>query len=460
MGLLLDQMNPVIVRQITVKDFHRFRDRYIPPLDNPVFQTGLRTATQTSMLIAKGHLWGSLRAGAQPMFHSNHLSQYSGIINTAVDGLIGTLSAIAKSGKEVEIMQHLGQMTMQVTGAAAFGVDLHAQRGVSEADAELTTAVKTVFASSAPSFWFLLAMLVPAPLQPLIKALSARFPDEKLSALHKAYEVVYDVSATLIENSKRKLQGKDVAPSDWTWFERDAGSPYKDVVPDGTSIIPTLLHANNKATGTPLSDLQIAAQVTTFMLAGYETTSVALTYCIYFLSKHPDAQSKLLEEVDQFQGKPSYEDLGRFPYASGVLNEAMRILPPAPLFARIAQEDVQIGSFAVPKGTPVQIGVYAMHHDERWWQDAEQFKPERWLGDKTGGDRSGGLAYLPFGAGPRMCIGIKLAVEEATIALIRLYQQFTFQLSENCVEPLDLKQAITMSPKGGVPVYVTKRAQA
>lgn len=96
--------------------------------------------------------------------------------------------------------------TLQVTcwtiqQLVACRVDLHAQRGVSEADAELTTAVKTVFASSAPSFWFLLAMLVPAPLQPLIKALSARFPDEKLSALHKAYEVVYDVSATLIEVS-------------------------------------------------------------------------------------------------------------------------------------------------------------------------------------------------------------------------------------------------------------------
>lgn len=78
------------------------------------------------------------------------------------------------------------------------------------------------------------------------------------------------------------------------------------------------------------------------MLAGYETTSMALTYCIYLLSKHPDAQAKLLEEVDQFQGKPGYEDLGRFPFASGVLNEAMRILPPAPLFARTAQEDVKV----------------------------------------------------------------------------------------------------------------------
>lgn len=87
---------------------------------------------------------------------------------------------------------------------------------------------------------------------------------------------------------------------------------------------------------------QIAAQVTTFMLAGYETTSVALTYCIYLLSKHPAAQQQLLQEVDQFQGKPSYEDMDKFPYTTGVLNEAMRLLPPAPLFARIAQEDVQV----------------------------------------------------------------------------------------------------------------------
>ena len=78
------------------------------------------------------------------------------------------------------------------------------------------------------------------------------------------------------------------------------------------------------------------------MLAGYETTSVALTYCIYLLSKHPEAQQKLLQEVDRFQGKPSYEELDKFPYATGVLNEALRILPPAPLIARTAMEDVQV----------------------------------------------------------------------------------------------------------------------
>lgn len=70
---------------------------------------------------------------------------------------------------------------------------------------------------------------------------------------------------------------------------------------------------------------------------------------------------------------------------------------------------LQVGPYAVPRGTWLHVSSYIMHHDERWWQDAEAFKPERWMGDETGGDRSGGLAYMPFGVGPRMCIGIKLA---------------------------------------------------
>lgn len=87
---------------------------------------------------------------------------------------------------------------------------------------------------------------------------------------------------------------------------------------------------------------QIGAQTSIIMLAGYETTSVTLTYCIYLLSKHPQVQQKLLQEVDDLKGQPSYEQLGRFPYAAAVLNEALRLFPPAPLFARVAQEDAQV----------------------------------------------------------------------------------------------------------------------
>ena len=161
---------------------------------------------------------------------------------------------------------------------------------------------------------------------------------------------------------------------------------------------------------------------------------------------------------------------------------------------------VQLGVHWIPKGTGVHVALWAMQHDERWWQDAEAFKPERWLGDKTGGDRSDGLAYMPFGVGPRMCIGIKLArelsllvlchvmlsftvavqchccavqcyaalslmagdagaVEEAIIALVRLNQDYTFQLSDKLLSAsLEVKQSVTMSPKGGVPVTVQRRS--
>ena len=87
---------------------------------------------------------------------------------------------------------------------------------------------------------------------------------------------------------------------------------------------------------------QIGAQTSIIMLAGYETTSVTLTYCIYLLSKHPQVQQKLLQEVDTFKRQPSYEELDQFPYTSAVLNEALRLFPPAPLFARVAQEDTQV----------------------------------------------------------------------------------------------------------------------
>lgn len=105
----------------------------------------------------------------------------------------------------------------------------------------------------------------------------------------------------------------------------------------------------------------------------------------------------------------------------------------------------------------MNINLWAIQRDERYWQNAEAFKPERWLGDKRGGDRSGGMAYMPFGLGPRMCIGIKLALEEADTALVRLYQ--TFKLPCDLLSHvLEVQQTLTISPKNGLPVTVVQRA--
>jgi len=105
------------------------------------------------------------------------------------------------------------------------------------------------------------------------------------------------------------------------------------------------------------------------MLAGYETTSVALTYCIYLLSKHPQVQQKLLQEVDEFKGQPSYEQLDQFPYAAAVLNEALRLFPPAPLFARVAQEDTQV---KLKSDVPTPMKKHKKKKDYAFWRQLNE----------------------------------------------------------------------------------------
>ncbi|KAL3139154.1 hypothetical protein ABBQ32_005938 [Trebouxia sp. C0010 RCD-2024] len=451
--------DPNLVRQITVKDFNKFHDRFGAQATERSVLSGPRLeAAEAGMISARGSFWGSLRAGVQPMFHSTHLTAYADTINQAVDDFAVNLDKIAEAGEEVDMFRQLGRLTMQVIGAAAFGVKFETQQAANAEEIPLVTAAKTVFDSSDPSFWSLSALVVPRPLLPVIKLLARKFPSKLMQKSQNAFETLYDASNALIENSRRAHHSDSEEPAPWKWFPGDPNNPYKDTVPAENSVISMLMKANNKATGTPLTQLQIAAQTNTMMLAGYETTANTLAFSVYLLGKHPQAQQRLLQEVDHFQGRPTYDSLPSFPYAAAVINEALRLYPPGTVLARVTTDDVQLGPYFLPKGTGVHIDLVAMQHDERYWEDAEAFKPERWIGDKTGGDRTGGLAYLPFGVGPRMCVGIKLALEEAVIALVRLHQRYTFKLSEKLLTgPLEVKHGLTMSPKGGLPVTVMRR---
>ncbi|KAL3139153.1 hypothetical protein ABBQ32_005937 [Trebouxia sp. C0010 RCD-2024] len=451
--------DPNLVRQIAIKDFNKFHDRMAPQINSRSLFSGPRLeAAQAGMLLARGSFWGSLRAGVQPMFHSTHLTTYAETINQAVDDLAVNLDKIAEAGEEVDIFRQLGRLTMQVIGAAAFGVKFDTQQAGDGEEIPLVKAAKTIFDTSDPSFWSLCALVSPLPLLPAIRLLAHMFPGKHMQTSQKAFETLYDASNALIENSRKVYNSNSEKPASWTWFPRNPDNPYKDTVPAENSVISMLMKANNKATGTPFTQLQIAAQTNTMMLAGYETTANTLAFSVYLLGKHPQAQQRLLQEVDHFQGRPTYDSLPSFPYAAAIINEALRLYPPATFLTRVTTDKVQLGPYFLPKGTGVHMNLWAMQHDERYWQDAEAFKPERWIGDKTGGDRTGGLAYLPFGVGPRMCVGIKLALEEAIIALVRLHQRYTFKLSQQLLtSPLEVKQGITMSPKHGIPVTVVQR---
>jgi cytochrome P450 len=208
--------------------------------------------------------------------------------------------------------------------------------------------------------------------------------------------------------------------------------------------------------GSQMTDQQLRDEVVTLFAAGHETTSNVMTWLWYLLSQHPDVETKLHEELDQvLAGRaPTLADLQSLPYALMVIKETMRLYPPAWILnGRTAVEDIEIGGYLIPKGSRVFISPYAMHRLPQYFPDPEQFDPERWLPEREAALPK--YAYIPFGGGPRVCIGNSFALMEAHLLLATIAQQYRLSLApgQNIV-PAAL---ITMSPESGLRMRVEER---
>jgi cytochrome P450 len=197
-----------------------------------------------------------------------------------------------------------------------------------------------------------------------------------------------------------------------------------------------------------LTEKEIMDELVTFLLAGHETTSNTLTWALYLISQSPEVERKLVEELGRELGDrlPRPEDLERLVYTDRVVKEAMRLYPPAFVLARRAARDTTIGPYAVPRGSEVVVWTYFTHRDPRYYPEPEAFRPERF--EEAEEARRPKQAYLPFGAGPRACIGRAFAQSEATILLACLYQRFVFQYPKKT--PPRMRPRITLTPAGGL----------
>lgn len=223
---------------------------------------------------------------------------------------------------------------------------------------------------------------------------------------------------------------------------------------------PDLLHmlvsaVDEEADGSGLSDVEIRDQLVTLFLAGHETTSHALTWTWYLLARNPDVRSVLERELDEVLGGklPTYDDLEKLPYTARVFDEAMRIYPPAYTLARVAQEPTELGGYEVPAGSEVVLWTYWTHHDPRWYPDPERFRPERFEPDAAA--QRPKLAYLPFGAGARACIGKVFALVEGQLLLAALAQRFRMHTVERT--RVEMQPRITLAPKHGMQMRLEKR---
>lgn len=258
--------------------------------------------------------------------------------------------------------------------------------------------------------------------------------------------------------AKQRALHKDFSAMDGAIY-RMIAEREKNLANAPNDLLTRLIAAKDPEDGAGLSAKEIRDEIITIFEAGHETTAVAMTFTWYLLSQHPDVEAKLHAELDAVLGgrTPTFEDLANLPYTRQVIEESMRLYPPAPaVTGRRAIADDEICGHKVAAGSRVMISTWVLHRHRTLWDNPETFDPDRFSPERSAGRPR--FAYMPFGAGPRICIGLGLAMQEAVLILATLAQRCRPRL----ITPQEVKIAarITISPEGGLKMRLEPRTPA
>jgi cytochrome P450 len=225
---------------------------------------------------------------------------------------------------------------------------------------------------------------------------------------------------------------------------------------DAGDLLSMLLAAQDED-GSRMTDQQLRDEAMTIFLAGHETTALALSWAWYLLSQHREAEARLVEELRTVLGEraPSVEDLPQLRYAEMVVKETLRLYPPAFSTGREALQACEIGGYQVPAGTQIIMSQWVTHRDPRFFDQPQQFNPDRWTDDFI--KHLPKYAYFPFGGGPRLCIGNSFAMMEAVLILATIAQRFQLELVPG--QSVTPWPSITLRPKDGIKMQVQQRLQ-
>ena len=342
---------------------------------------GLRRRLGASLLTTDGATHRRQRRLVQPAFHRKRVEGYAEIMTSQTSEMLSRW----RIGDEMDIAAELRELTLRIIVKALFDLDL------AEEGARLSQMFAVVVEAQPSGF----GAMVPAALL-----------DLPFMPGHARREAVRTTAAEL-----------DAFVYGLITRRRAEGGDRGDVL--------SMLLAARDEDGQPLSDVEVRDQTMTLIVAGHETTFTALSWTLDLLSRQPDAYQRLRAEVATTLGGsvPRAADLARLPYLDAVIQEALRLRPPAWSINRVALEPITLEGYHFPAGTSLIVSPWILHHEPAIWGDAGAFRPERWL-DGSAKDLPRG-AYFPFGLGPRMCIGMPLADMEMRLVLATILQRFT-----------------------------------
>lgn len=214
--------------------------------------------------------------------------------------------------------------------------------------------------------------------------------------------------------------------------------------------------------GKPLTDAEVREEANTFLFAGHDTVSSALMFLFYNIARYPEVQEKLLVEIEEIFGRDPREEivygkLNDLKYLEGVIKESMRLYPPVPMFGRESQEELKMScGRTLPVGSNITLCPSMVHSDPEVFPDPEEFQPERFVYKDSKAAEARGFTYIPFSAGPRGCIGQRLAMLEMKIVTVRVLQSLTLQLPKDH-QAVQVTSELVLKPRNGIKLLVSRR---
>jgi len=391
--------HPDLIRDVMVTHQHELLKGY-----------GLKWAKQflgEGLLTSEGEFHTRQRRLSQPAFHRQRIAGYADVMA----GYAVRRRESWRDGQSLDLSQEMMQLTLAIVGKALFDADLE-----SEAN-EIGIAMKAIL-----RLFYRFAVPFAGTLNRLPLPSNFRFLRAKARLDKTIYRMIED----------RRRSGTD----------------------RGDLLSTLLLARDEQGDGAGMTDLQLRDEVMTLFLAGHETTANALTWTWYLLSRRPEAEARLHQEVDGLGGRvPAFDDLPRLAYTERVLAESMRLYPPAWAIARRPVRDVDLGGYRVPAGASVVMSPFVTHRDRRYFPDPKRFDPDRWTPEARAARPK--FSYFPFGGGARQCIGEPFAWMEGVLLIATLAQRWRFRLAPG--HPVEPEPLITLRPRYGMAMTAHRR---
>ncbi|KAG5611295.1 hypothetical protein H5410_022576 [Solanum commersonii] len=387
------------------------------------------------LIPADGEIWRVRRRAIVPALHQKYVAAMIGLFGKATDRLCKKLDVAATDGEDVEMESLFSRLTLDIIGKAVFNYDFDSLT----VDTGIVEAVYTVLREAEDR------SIAPIPVWdlPIWKDISP-----KLKKVNAALKLINDTLDNLIAICKRMVDEEELQFHEEYMNEKD----------------PSILHFL-LASGDEVSSKQLRDDLMTMLIAGHETSAAVLTWTFYLLSKEPSVMAKLQDEVDSVLGDrfPTIEDLKKLRYTTRVINESLRLYPQPPVLIRRSIEEDVVGSYPIKRGEDIFISVWNLHRCPNHWEEADRFNPERWpLDGPNPNDTNQNFSYLPFGGGPRKCVGDMFATFENLVAVAMLVRRFDFQMALGAPPvsfAVKMTTGATIHTTEGLKMTVTRRTR-